>query len=132
MADASMRTLIGLAMCLALGCGAGTASNVQVSGTLKDPAGAAVTGESGMVVFHPVGEGQPASGAVGADGAFTLMTRKPGDGVAPGKYKVVLKIWKSYRDQTSAVAERYGDPATTPLEATVDPANTRFDFVIEP
>ena len=112
------RAALFVAFALTLGCRPGEPAAVQVSGTLKHADGTPVAGESGTIVFQPVGEGQPASGAVAADGSYKLMTRKPGDGVAPGKYKVVLKVWKNYRDQTLAVPERYGDAATTPLEGT--------------
>jgi hypothetical protein len=60
-----------------------------------------------------------------------MMTEKPGDGVKPGNYKVVLQLWKNYRAGTLAVPEEYGKPETTPLEATVDEDHTHFDFVVE-
>jgi hypothetical protein len=33
----------------------------------------------------------PASGEIGPDGVFTLSTRDPGDGAAPGQYKVRIE-----------------------------------------
>jgi hypothetical protein len=119
-----------MALAVALGCGGDEA--VSVTGTVKKADGSNLQFENGLVVFQPIGEGKSASGALEEDGSFTMMTEKPGDGVTPGSYKVLLKIWKNYREQTSAVPERYADPATTPLEATVDSDNTHFDFVVEP
>jgi hypothetical protein len=78
-----------------------------------------------------VAEGRAASGAIEDDGSFTLMTQQPGDGVAPGDYKVVLKVWKDYRRQIPAVPQKYTDAATSPLEATVDDDHVEFDFVVE-
>ncbi|MBN9121092.1 MAG: carboxypeptidase regulatory-like domain-containing protein [Planctomycetes bacterium] len=78
-----------LGVVLAAGCaGSGTAP-VPVSGELKldgkPLAGAVVT-------FQPQAPGgKAASGTVGADGTFRLTTDSPGDGAAPGKYKVVVQ-----------------------------------------
>ena len=77
-------------------------------------------------------EGRPASGAIENDGSFTMMTQSPGDGVAPGQYKVVLKVWRDYRRQIPAVPQKYTDASTTPLEAVVDDDNVQFDFVVKP
>jgi ABC-type oligopeptide transport system substrate-binding subunit len=65
------------------------------------------------------------------DGTFTMMTRQPGDGVAPGTYKVLVQLLESYRSGKNAMPERYSDPATTPLEATVDSDHTEFEFTLE-
>jgi hypothetical protein len=119
-----------MVMALVAGCGAGD-ELVQVTGTVKNADGSVIQHESGQVLFQPTEAGQPASGGVEPDGSFTMMTEKPGDGVKPGHYKVVLQIWKSYRDHTLAVPNQYGDAGTTPLEATVDDDHTHFDFVVE-
>ena len=116
---------------VAFGGGAG-GKNLPVTGTVKNADGADLQFESGQVLFQPTGEGKAASGAVEPDGSFTMLTEQPGDGMAPGEYKVVLKIWKSYRDQSLAVPEQYGDAATTPLTVTVNEDNTHFDLVVEP
>lgn len=124
------RWLILLAVGLALGCQEGDEA-VQVSGTVRYADGSPVTGESPLIVFEPVSDGKAANGSIEPDGSFELMTVKPGDGVQPGQYKVVLKVFKSYRDQTLAVPEKYADATTTPLEATVNDDYTHFDFVVE-
>lgn len=113
----------------AIGCS--PAGNVPVTGTVKNADGSDLQFESGQVVFQPSGEGRAASGAVEPDGSFTMMTERAGDGVLPGEYKVMLKIWKSYRDQTLAVPDAYADASTTPLTITVDADNTHFDLVVE-
>lgn len=121
-----------LAICLLGGCGAAGDEAVQVTGSVKNADGSVATGESALIVFQPVSEGKSASGSIGPDGAFELMTIKPGDGVQPGQYKVVLRIFKNYREQILAVPEKYADASTTPLEATVDADHRHFDFKIEP
>jgi hypothetical protein len=115
---------------LAIGCGGGE-ELIPVTGTVKNADGSALRFESGLVVFMPEAGGRSANGSVEKDGSFSMTTVEPGDGVKPGKYKVVLQIWKSYRDQTLAVPEKYGDAATTPLEVTVDADQDEFDFEVE-
>jgi hypothetical protein len=113
------------------GCRGGEGELIPVTGTVKYADGSAIKFENGAVLFQPESPGDHANGAVEPDGSFTMMTKKPGDGVKPGKYKVVLQLWKSYRDQTLAVPEKYGDAATTPLEVTVDADHDEFDFEVE-
>lgn len=122
--------LLPLTVVLVIGCGG--VETLPVTGTVKNKDGSAVAGQQGgKVLFMPIEAGKAASGSVEADGTFTMMTETPGDGMKPGKYKVVLQLWKDYRAGTLAVPKEYGDAATTPLEATVDADNNHFDFVIE-
>ncbi len=124
--------LLPLVAILAVGCQGGS-DMLPVTGAVKNKDGSAVTAdEGGKVLFMPIEAGKAASGSVEEDGTFTMMTQTPGDGVKPGTYKVVLQLWKDYRAGTLAVPEKYGDAATTPLEATVDADNDHFDFVVEP
>ena len=127
-----LRNVLALSILgLVLGCGGGEDEMLQVTGTVKNADGSPVTAESAMVVFQPVGEGRAASGSIGPDGDFEMMTFKPGDGMKPGQYKVVLEVWKDYRARTPAVPTEYTTAEATPLEATVDDDNTHFDFVVE-
>jgi hypothetical protein len=123
-------SLIAITM---IGCDGGSDSEMlPVTGTVKNADGSVVTAEEGgQVLFNPDGSGAPASGSIEKDGTFAMMTGQS-DGVKPGKYKVVLQLWKNYRAETLAVPEKYGDAETTPLEATVDADNVHFDFVVEP
>ena len=121
-----------VATVLAVGCGGGGSDALQVTGTVKGPDGAPIKSENGKVIFQAAGSGQSATGGVGADGSFTMMTKVEGDGVQPGQYKVILQLWKNYRAQTLAVPKKYGDATTTPLDVTVDPDHTHFDFKVEP
>jgi hypothetical protein len=117
----------------ALCCGCGSSDGrLAVGGTVKHADGSIPQGETAQIWFEPVGEGRAASGDIKDDGSFTMMTQTPGDGVAPGQYKVVLKVLKDYRRQIPAVPQRYTDASTTPLEATVDDDHVHFDFVVDP
>jgi hypothetical protein len=129
-----VRWLLVVAAAFMAGCGGSEA--IQVTGAVVNADGSPVQCESGKVLFQPTatGEnaGEHATGDVKPDGTFELMTKVPGDGVKPGHYKVVLQLFKSYRDGTLAVPKKYGDPTTTPLEATVDADHTHFEFKVEP
>src|SRR5689334_23233572 len=124
------RPIVFLVAIVSLGCGAAEGP-IPVSGTVKGADGATIPFESGSVIFQPVGAGKPANGAVEASGEFKMTTVSPNDGVHPGTYKVAVQLWKNYRNHQLAVPDKYGDPATTPLEATVDADHDHFDFVIE-
>ena len=97
------------------------------------------------IEMRPVSEDQLNSVAVGrtdAEGKFTLMTDRPGDGAVPGKYKTVVKktvetIDGMTRDEYAEkngkdavfdksklkteylVPEKYSDPINTPLEVEI-------------
>jgi hypothetical protein len=121
-----------LALGLVAGCGGAAGEFVQVSGTVKYADGTPVTGQTAKAVFLPKSpEGRAASGTIEPDGSFKAMTEKPGDGMKPGAYTVVLDVFKDYRAGIRAVPKKYGDASTTPLEATVDADHTSFDFVVE-
>ncbi|BBO32423.1 hypothetical protein [Lacipirellula parvula] len=123
----------GIALLILVAC-LGCNSNdgpIPVSGTVKGAGGAVISFESGTVIFQPVSAGKPANGAVDPSGEFKMTTVSPNDGVHPGIYKVAVQLWKNYRNQELAVPKAYGDPATTPLEVTVDADHDHFDLVIE-
>lgn len=127
-----MRQSITLLALIALaGCGGGAGDRLHVAGTLKFSDGTPIVSEGGNLVFQPVGEGKPGFGEVDANGNFSVKSRTGEVGIAPGTYKVVAQLWKNYGNQELAVPKLYGDPATTPLEATVDADHDHFDFVIE-
>jgi len=75
---------------LAAGCGGGL---TPVSGKVTYQ-GKPVTG--GSLVFSPIataGEKEPGksgSADIGSDGSFSVSTNKPGDGLRPGKYRVIF------------------------------------------
>ncbi len=97
---------------------------VPCNGTVCFTDGEPVQGESATIIFVPMEaseSAQSASSEIQSDGSFQLMTKEPGDGVRPGEYRVVLKVWSNYRDQVLSVAEKYTNAETTPLKWTVVP-----------
>jgi hypothetical protein len=94
--------------------------------------------DGALVVFHPVGGDDDAlrpSATVGADGTFTLATKKPDDGAPAGNY-VVAVVWydsKSTKSEApvaelkNRLPEQYGDANTSPLRATVKPGPNQID-----
>gem|GEM_PF-1885009 len=82
-----MLTVIVLA-----GCQSSSSSlpTYEVKGKVLLPTGKALA--AGRVIFVAEDGLLPlASGEVGTDGAFSLTTQSPGDGAAPGKYKVRIE-----------------------------------------
>ena len=75
---------------LALGLSGCAGGLYPVRGTVTLDDGTPLT--KGLVVFERVGGGTPitARGSVGPDGTYELSTGKPGDGVPPGRYKVLV------------------------------------------
>src|SRR5437867_7022068 len=73
-------------------------------GTKLQPAGGKVLVDGipvkeGTVMFCPVNKGRPATARIMDDGSFTLSFARPGDGLPPGDYRVVIvaDIWKEGR-----------------------------------
>lgn len=127
-----MIRLVGLAaLLLSFGCSGSGGALVPVTGTVKNADSSPLAFEAGTVSFFPSGAEKPASGTVDQSGSFTMTTTAPNDGVQPGKYKVVIQLWKNYRDLVPAMPVVYGDVATTPLEVTVDADHGHFDFSLE-
>jgi hypothetical protein len=69
---------------------AGCAGKYPVRGTVTLADGSPLP--KGLVVFERVDGGPPltARGNVGPDGRYELSTDRPGDGVPPGRYKVLV------------------------------------------
>jgi hypothetical protein len=68
----------------------GCARYYPVHGTVTYPDGTPVT--EGLVVFErqDAGKAVTARGDIQPDGSYRLSTAKPGDGVPPGKYRVLV------------------------------------------
>jgi hypothetical protein len=80
-----------VAGCLVLLAAAGCGPRLYpVRGTVTYPDGQPVT--EGLVVFESDGAAKPvtARGDIQADGRYQLGTFRPGDGVPPGKYRVLV------------------------------------------
>jgi hypothetical protein len=90
-----------------------------------------------QVVFHPLNDSDPQAihpnGEVGADGTFTLNCYTTGDGAPAGEYAVTVR-WPEGSSTIGGDAdtggdrlgERYSNPKTTPLRATVSVGPTEL------
>lgn len=84
------RLLLAIAMLWLLGLAGCGKRLYPVHGTVTLEDGTPVS--RGMVVMERTegGEAITARGEIQADGRFQLSTHKPGDGVPPGRYKVLI------------------------------------------
>lgn len=86
----------------------------------------------GTVIFQNTAGGQPASGIIQPDGAFTLSTPKMGEGARPGQYMVAVYCYDSQDPSRQATANspdqslgkfliprKYMMPSTSGLNADV-------------
>ena len=82
-----LRLLAPILFALLTGCAAG---KYPVRGTVALDDGSPLT--KGLVVFERAdgGPALSARGEIRADGRYELSTDKPGDGVPPGKYRVLV------------------------------------------
>lgn len=137
---------------------AGCGTNLQPAGGKVSVDGEPV--KDGTIMFCPSGGGRPATGTI-SNGSFALSFDKPGDGLPPGEYKVVIvaDIWKESKgkskaqeieeaqmkksgaiEQTSTaslgdlihvVPPEYNDLKTTPLSQTVKSSGTAESYVFD-
>lgn len=128
---------IGVCVCFAAtlsGCGGDDFNSDyrQVSGTVTLD-GTPLT--RGTVSLMPEGGSNTAAGEIDSAGKFQLSTHKPGDGVAPGKYRASVTAWEVPPDMQddgttiegkSLIPEKYMNPQTSGLtaEITDEPSQT--------
>jgi hypothetical protein len=127
--------LLSLAALAMSGCGSGSPFKyVVASGTVKYEDGSTIAGGC-RLVFNavdaaPVGNAYPRPGmaTVNSDGTFSEVTSyKFGDGLVPGKHKVVVQA-ANERDGAPVVPKEYTSAETTPL--VVDTANLPFEIKV--
>jgi hypothetical protein len=80
-----MRFGLLVLICLLAGCGGSGTSSVEGVVTFDDK-----PLPNASIQFVPQGDGRDATGQTDDSGHFTMSTLKPGDGVMPGDYKVVI------------------------------------------
>jgi hypothetical protein len=120
----------------ALGCG-GRPGTAQVSGKVLYKDGSVPQGGVCVVQFVPTADSpakirKAASGQIEKDGSFVAFTRKPGDGVFVGKYKVTFSVWEGHMQPVSLIVDKYTKPSTTPYHVTIDNDVSDLQFEIEP
>jgi len=119
-----------------VGCNKGP-TMVQVQGKVAYKDGSALRGGVRVVRFEPSKDSTAevrrlASGEIEKDGSFKLFTRRPGDGVFPGKYNVTFTVWKGSHEPTSFILDKYTTSATTPYHVTIDRDQDDLKFELEP
>jgi len=115
---------------LLLLCVAGCGRYYPVHGTVTYADGTPVT--EGLVVFERQegGTAITARGEIQPDGSYRLSTAKPGDGVPPGKYRVLVAPKTDLNDvdkpRPAPFDPSYTEFNTSGLEFEVKPDATEF------
>jgi hypothetical protein len=107
-----------------VGCNRGP-KMVQVRGKVLADDGSVITRGVREIRFEPMDDTtavmrRTAIAQIKDDGSFELFTRRPGDGVLPGKYAVTISVIKAPRDPVSLIDEQYSVSATTPYHETIE------------
>jgi hypothetical protein len=122
--------LAGLA-CHLTGCASGL---YPVQGTVVfDDGQAARELAGGFVTFQSLESDVSSQGAIQGDGSFALSTQAENDGALPGRYRVLVTPparHTSERAPPAIIDRRYADPATSDLEATIEPKTNRVHLRI--
>lgn len=89
--------------------------------------------EHGRVGFFPL-EGRPDYADIDANGRFTIVRTQLGNGLAPGKYRVVVQSdlpinpHDTFGDRYPIIPLKYSTVNETPLEADVSAERREFAF----
>jgi hypothetical protein len=111
----------------------------QVSGQVLYKDGSVPTGAVCLVGFQPAASSsakvsKAATGVIGPDGSFEMITRQPGDGVHPGEYDVRFVVRKNGTDPASSMIPlKYEEAATSGYNnIKVDRNISDLKFELEP
>lgn len=118
---------------IAVGCGSPFA---QVSGVAKYDDGAPVAGAIATIQLQPTEDSSAtvrkgASGQIADDGTFSLMTKKPGDGVYKGRYAVTFTVLKDPRTGESLIPAKYNRRDSTPFTVDITGSQDDLEFVLD-
>ncbi len=119
------------------GCNHGPAM-AQVRGTVHYKDGSVPKGAVAVVRFAPADDTtatvrKGATGAIGPDGSFEMMTRMPGDGVYLGTYNVTFTVLRDPMNPTSSmILPKYNNAATSGYKINVDGNKEDEHYEIEP
>ena len=128
-------SLIFFGLCCLAGCQHGP-EMYQVSGHVHLKDGGVPKAPIALIRFEPAKDStatirKNATSAIAPDGSYTLYTRKPGDGVHKGEYKVAFTFCKSAVDTKPMVPQKYWDLYESPYSVTVDGNLEDQDFEVE-
>ena len=128
-------TLVVVLFLSSLGCGSGSPFDyVRVSGKATYDDGSPIPGGCRLMFTSqdvaPVGNAYPRTGMANVDakGEFDCVTSyKYGDGLVPGKHKVVVQA-ANERDGKPVVPKEYANLETTPL--VIDTADSPLEIKV--
>jgi hypothetical protein len=126
---------LGFVLCLVVGCGKSGPAMYQVSGKVKYKDGSIPTAPICLVGFTASKDNEVrrnASGQIGPDGSFTMVTRVQGDGVYAGDYSVTFAVANNPMKPVSLLMPKYSDLASPAYKITVDHNISDLDYTIEP
>ena len=120
------RCLLAAAAAAAAGC---SGNKVEVGGRVVYPDGTPAADLAGSAVtFVPVDGKYGGRGPIDAAGRYSLSSDRPGDGILPGRYKVVVQpgdILQQWR-----LDAKYQQNGATPLEVEVTGATNDLDLTV--
>jgi hypothetical protein len=124
---------VGLVLALT---GCGSRESYDVSGVAKYQDGSPITGAVRIVRLEPAADTtatlrKVASGYLAEDGSFEMFTRKPGDGVVPGKYVVTFTVMDKAMGGKSLIPAKYNNAETSPFELVVDDDKDGLEYKLE-
>jgi hypothetical protein len=137
--SSSATALLALAICLpALGCQKSEerVATFPVSGKVLK---GGVPINYATIVFHPVDASDTAvakpRGVTNPDGTFQLTTYDGNDGAPAGSYQVTIQQWLTEKPEEgpkNRLKEKYSDPKTSQLTATISEGNNEaLTFSVE-
>jgi hypothetical protein len=126
--------LLAFAAAVQSGCGGREA--YQISGRAQYKDGSPITGGVRVIRLEPTQDTtaeirKAASANIAPDGSFELFTRRPGDGVIPGKYAVVFTVLDKPMNGKSLIPDKFTTGTTTPFELVVDENQRDLLFELE-
>jgi hypothetical protein len=127
-------TGFGLTALLVGATGCGGNRYYPVEGELVYPDGSPVTGAKGStVVMESADKKVSAQGTVDENGKFKMTTEKPGDGVVPGKQKVLITRGGDNPEKPNprVIDAKYEDARTSGLEVDVEPKPNAVRLTVE-
>jgi hypothetical protein len=130
--QAGLTACLGLAGLSLAGCGQVLSpSTYQVDGQVVLANGQPLKG--GKITFVPnssEGTVLPASGSIGADGKFSLTTKKDGDGATAGDYRVRIEPPADLVGKNApkpGFPTKYADVDSSGIEVTIRPEPNRLE-----
>src|SRR5262245_55000331 len=120
-----IRCMIPLAGLLVFVAGCGRSGYGQVEGKV------AFKGQplAEAVIFFVPERGPAAAGAIGDDGSYRLLTKRPGDGAVIGRCKVAI-VSTDPVNKPLPIPKKYFDAETSGLIAEVKEGQNIIDFEI--